>query len=129
MYAERRRKVYPPSECTKTTKGGRMTRKKTRPLTDRIIRGPGKDEVEQIIRDLIDRKPIKKFPEFGNGYRGYPIRVSSVEVIMDKTETLFTFDGVLDFSQAGYPNFGGERVRIRRYSAHFRDADGADVLL
>ncbi len=104
----------------------RSSKKRPKILTV-ITTGPGKNAVLEVIKDMLHFMPDPLIPQFGNGYRSYPVRFTSVEIVVSNGELKLNIVGVLDFSESGHDEFSGSVVHIEGYSPYRRTAKKALV--
>lgn len=100
-------------------------------LVDRITAGPGTKDLIKAMLSLVAKTPPRRVPVFGNGYREFPILITSVRVhTLTENNLVVDLEGELDYRNLpGFPQIPGvskvqgKKVRIIHYDAHRRVAE------
>jgi hypothetical protein len=106
------------------------SKEKKEQFIDKIDHGPGIHDLNKAIQSLMqDRESNPHIPFFGNGYREYPIRFTSVRIYRDAESelTLYDIEGVMDWT--GHSTFNHpQKVLITGYSPRTRQAKSGDYI-
>ncbi len=109
-------------------KGGRMANNRERLMCVGLKKGPDLKTIQTALKQALDGDPMPTIPIFGNGYRGYPIEITGVEIVQGSKNGLI----VNLFGQTNYRDMPAKvpctKVIVRNYSPYCRVADGIVLL-